>query len=164
MAAGKSTIAALLAKNLGYKHLDLDDYIQNKTGLKITEIFKTKGEVYFRKLESDILLEILAQKTPFVLAVGGGTPNFGNNMSLMNQKSLTVYLKVPQRELVNRLIAEKKQRPLVADLADDAIPEFVAKHLFERSQFYNQATMILDSNSKDVSDIVNEIELFAKAK
>lgn len=162
MAAGKSTVAALLAKKLGYKYFDLDDYIQNKLGLSISEIFKIKGAVYFRKLESDCLYEILAQKTPFVLSVGGGTPTFGNNMSLMNQHALTVYLKVSQKELVKRLIAEKKHRPLVADLTDEAIPEFVAKHLFERNRFYNQAAMILDSDLKEVSDIVNKIELIAK--
>lgn len=164
MAAGKSAIAALLANKLGVERLDLDYYIQDKTGLSIPEIFKTKGEVYFRKLESVFLQEILGQKTPFVLAVGGGTPTFGENMKLMNQNALTIYLNTPQKILVSRLIAEKQNRPLVADLDDDAIAEFVAKHLFERNQFYNKAKMILDTNSKKLLDIVNEIELFAKTK
>lgn len=157
MAAGKSTIAAILAKKLGYKHLDLDNYIQKKERLSISEIFKTKGEIYFRKIEAQSLSKILNSKKPFVLAVGGGTPTFGNNMTLMNEKALPIYLKVSQKDLVNRLIAEKESRPLIADLADEAIPNFVAQHLFERSQFYNRATIVIDTNSKELLNIVDEI-------
>lgn len=166
MAAGKSAIAALLAKKLGLKHLDLDNYIQEKTALSISEIFKTKGEVYFRKLESAFLKEILTQKTPFILAVGGGTPTFGDNMNLMNQLALTIYLDVPQKVLVARLQAEKQNRPLVADLKDETIAEFVAKHLFERRVYYEQSQLKIKTESKTMPEIValiiKEIEAFKK--
>lgn len=143
MASGKSTIAALLANKLNYEAIDLDDFIEQKAGIKVNDIFNQKGEIHFRKLESLFLDEILHKKDKIVLAVGGGTPCYANNIKIINKLATSVYIKLPISNLVERLKPERQQRPLVAHLNDKDLKEFVAKHLFERQNFYNQADIIL---------------------
>ena len=94
MASGKSSIGKKLAKILNVPFVDLDDLISEKEKLSIPEIFKTKGEIYFRKKEIENL-ENFFQKDKFVLAVGGGTPCYGNNMDLINDNSISIYSNLP---------------------------------------------------------------------
>jgi len=145
MASGKSTIAKQLAKKLYFEAIDLDDYIVQKTGLEISEIFNQKGEVYFRNLESRYLNEILQQKNDFVLALGGGTPCYGNNLKTIKEQAFSIYIKLPINDLAARLKIEKHQRPLVAHLNDTDLTAYVAKHLFERQVFYSQANIIISA-------------------
>jgi shikimate kinase len=137
MASGKSTIGREISKKLDMKFIDLDDYISKREKRSISEIFKVKGEIYFRRIESLYLSEILNSKDNFILSLGGGTPCYSNNMDLiMNSEAVSIYIKAGIKTLVSRLTAEKNKRPLVAELEDDKLVEFVAKHLFERGFFY----------------------------
>ncbi|MFN2261411.1 MAG: shikimate kinase, partial [Psychroflexus sp.] len=113
----------------------------------IQDIFKTKGEIYFRKIETEYLNEILKTKTDFVLSLGGGTPVYANNMSQISKTEnlLSVYLKLDLKSLTERLFAERQKRPLIAHYIDlNEFEDFVRKHLFERQQFYFQANKVLD--------------------
>ena len=162
MASGKSTIGRLLASSINFEFIDLDDYIESKLGLTISEIFKTKGEIYFRKAEHSYLKEILSKKNKYVLSLGGGAPCYAGNMDLIksNNNAVSFYLKASINELVKRLMDEKEQRPLVArfNSAND-LTEFVGKHLFERNFFYNQSDnqILIDGKAKE--KIVEEIIL-----
>jgi len=160
MASGKSTIGKYLADRLFFPFLDLDDYIEKQEKKSIANIFKDKGEIYFRQIEHKYLKEILLSKESFVLSLGGGTPCYANNMSLINNSNVSsFYLQSSIKTLVDRLIREKNKRPLVASLENEKISEFVAKHLFERGVFYNKANFIINIDSKSTSEIVKEIRI-----
>jgi shikimate kinase len=160
MASGKSTIGREISKKLDMKFIDLDDYISKREKSSITEIFKVKGEIYFRRIESFYLSEILNSKDRFILSLGGGTPCYSNNMELiLNSEASSIYIKAGIKTLVSRLTAEKNKRPLVAELEDDKLLEFVAKHLFERRFFYEQASMTVNTEDKSTEEITTEIRI-----
>ncbi|MCK4561409.1 MAG: AAA family ATPase [Flavobacteriaceae bacterium] len=158
MASGKSTISKLLAKKLQIEAIDLDDYIVEKEGLSINDVFKTKGEIYFRLQENKYLLELLKNKNSFVLALGGGTPCYANNMDLIKNEPNSIYLKANLNTLFDRLIKEKESRPLISSLNDEKLKEFIAKHLFERGQFYEQASHTVNIDSKTIATIVDQVK------
>ena len=158
MASGKSTIGREISKKLDMKFIDLDDYISKREKRSISEIFKVEGEIYFRRIESLYLGEILNSKDSFILSLGGGTPCYSNNMELiLNSDASSIYIKASIKTLVSRLIAEKNKRPLVADLDDDKLIEFVSKHLFERRFFYEQASITINTEDKSAEEITTEI-------
>ena len=160
MASGKSTIGREISKKLDMKFIDLDDYISKREKRSISEIFKVEGEIYFRKIESSYLGEILNSKDSFILSLGGGTPCYSNNMELiLNSEASSIYIKAGIKTLVSRLTAEKNKRPLVAELEDDKLLEFVAKHLFERRFFYEQASMTVNTEDKSTEEITTEIRI-----
>ena len=160
MASGKSTIGREISKKLDMKFIDLDDYISKREKRSISEIFKVEGEIYFRKIESSYLGEILNSKDSFILSLGGGTPCYSNNMELiLNSEASSIYIKAGIKTLVSRLTAEKNRRPLVAELEDDKLVEFVAKHLFERRFFYEQASMTVNTEDKSTEEITTEIRI-----
>jgi shikimate kinase len=160
MASGKSTIGREISKKLDMKFIDLDDYISKREKRSISEIFKVKGEIYFRRIESLYLSEILNSKDSFILSLGGGTPCYSNNMDLiLNSEAASIYVKAGIKTLVSRLTAEKNKRPLVAELEDDKLVEFVAKHLFERGFFYEQASMTVNTEDKSAEEITTEIRI-----
>jgi shikimate kinase len=160
MASGKSTIGREISKKLDMKFIDLDDYISRREKSSISEIFKVKGEIYFRRIESFYLSEILNSKDRFILSLGGGTPCYSNNMELiLNSEASSIYIKAGIKTLVSRLTAEKNKRPLVAELEDDKLLEFVAKHLFERRFFYEQASMTVNTEDKSTEEITTEIRI-----
>ena len=159
MGSGKSTIGSLLAKELNICFLDLDAYIEEAEEKPISTIFSENGEVYFRKKEAESLRKILERNDDFVVAIGGGTPCYANNMKAIVETTPNVfYLKVSIEELVRRLSKEKSKRPLIKNIPDQELPEFVSKHLFERSFFYSQALHNIYCDQKATVEIVAEIK------
>lgn len=158
MASGKSSIGKKISKSLQTEFIDLDDYIIEKENRSIADVFAKKGEIYFRKIEHQYLKEILEQKTNFILSLGGGTPCYAGNMELIKKSNTTsIYLQGNVPTMVKRLIKKKVKRPLIASLGDDKIPEFVAKHLFERRFFYEQANIIIKIDDKKKSKVAKEL-------
>lgn len=159
MGSGKSTVGKLLAKKLDYSFLDLDEVLENRLGSSISDIFKSKGEVFFRKKEHELLKDVLLEDSSFVLSAGGGTPCYSGNMDSMLQLADAVfYLKVSIPGLVKRLITEKDQRPLIRNINNDDLPEFIGKHLFERNNYYLKADHIVNCDDRDPLQIVEEIK------
>lgn len=159
MGAGKSTVAKNLAKNMNVEWLDLDEIIVLKEGISINQIFKTKGEIYFRKLEHQIFKELITEnKDSFVLSVGGGTPCYANNhMFLKSENVSSIYLQASLETLSARILPSKGERPLISNLKEDEMMDFLAKHLFERSYFYHQAEFIVRTDDKSPEEVVNQI-------
>jgi len=155
-------VAKELARALSLPFTDLDDYIIAKEKKSIKEIFETKGEIYFRLQESKYLKELLDHTEDFVIALGGGTPCYANNMELIKKESRSVYLKAGIATIFKRLRSEKQQRPLIASLNDEQLTEFVAKHLFERRNFYEQATQSINIDNKSVHEILQELLIMVK--
>ena len=158
MASGKSSIGKKISKSLNTSFIDLDDYIIEKKKMSISEIFSEKGEIYFRKIEHQYLKEILENFNDFILSLGGGTPCYANNMELIKQSNTTsIYFQGSVSTLTKRLIKKKAKRPLIASLEDDKIPEFIAKHLFERRFFYEQANITVKIDDKKKSQVALEL-------
>lgn len=160
MGSGKSSVGRILSSKLNLTFKDLDDEIQKEEAMSIPEIFSKKGEIYFRKAESKVLKQLLSLNEDFVLATGGGTPCYANSLSeMLNAKeTMTVYLKTPLPVLCDRLIAEKGKRPLLAHLnTKNEIMEFVGIHLFERSHYYNQAGLVVETGEDTPEKIADTI-------
>jgi len=160
MGSGKTTVGTLLAKKLKIDFLDLDNYIEDKLKAKIPDIFRDKGEIFFRQKEHEYLKEILESECSLVIATGGGTPCYSNNMdTIVKQTELTFYLKVSIVELTQRLYKEKDHRPLIRHLDENELPEFIGKHLFERSPFYSMASHTILCDARDSHSIAEEIKM-----
>lgn len=160
MGVGKTSVGKSLAAILDQKFVDLDSYITQKEQVEITELFRTKGEIYFRSLESKSLREIIQTKDDIVLALGGGTPCYADNMELLKntKKVHTFYLKLSIFNLVERLFDKKKERPLIAHIQNkEQLTEYIGKHLFERSNYYSQADHVIDCNQKSIEEIALSI-------
>ena len=159
MGSGKSTVGKALANTLKYKLIDLDNYIEVQQKTSISRLFQTTGEIQFRKIEAKAVREILKTKTKTVLATGGGTPCYSDNMQFLQHhpKVYSIYLKASVKTLNDRLIIEKSKRPLIANISDNMLSEFIAKHLFERSIFYSQAKFTIEVDSLTTEKIIEAI-------
>ncbi|MDN3677750.1 shikimate kinase [Flavobacterium paronense] len=158
MAVGKTTIAKLLSEKIGVKYVDLDNLIEEKTNLSISKLFKQKGEIYFRKIEYEIFKEIMENEESLIISTGGGTPCYADShLLLTGENSISFYLKASLSVIAERLKKEKMIRPLVANQSEEQLNEFIAKHLFERSYYYNQATYTILVDDKNPQLITEEI-------
>ena len=157
MGSGKSTVGKILAKNLNISFYDLDDFIEENEKQSISEIFNSKGEIYFRKIEKKYLINLLHSDENIILSVGGGTPCYGDNLNIIKNNALSVYLKTGLHTLYTRLISEKEKRPLISEIKDDNLKEFIAKHLFERSPFFEQANLIIKCDEISTEEICSRI-------
>jgi shikimate kinase len=146
MGTGKTYWCKKLAKKLKAGGYDLDFLIESHEEKSISEIFAEEGEAYFRRAESKIL-HWFKEKKSFVLATGGGTPCFHDNMQWMNEQGITIWIDEPVEVLVARLQPEKEFRPLIKDLSDEALKQFLTDKLVQRYPFYQQATYHLHGNA-----------------
>jgi shikimate kinase len=160
MGCGKSTIAKLLANKLNLPYLDLDEIIENRTNSSVNKLFSEKGELYFRKLEHEIFSELMKNPDSFVLSLGGGTPCYANNHELLKGENVfSIYLSGSITTLYKRLKNENENRPLIANKSQEEMKEFIAKNLFDRSFYYNQAQYKVTIDEKSVGELIAEIEL-----
>ena len=160
MGSGKTTVGKCLSQKIFIPFYDLDHYIEKREKSSIAEIFKNKGEIYFRKIEHHYLQEFLEKKDEYVLSLGGGTPCYAGNMNLILESNVhSIYLQANIPTLKERIKQNKTKRPLIASLSNDKISEFIVKHLFERKNFYEQAEYTISVNHKDVNTIAAEIRI-----
>ena len=153
MGCGKTTLGEELARQMGLRYIDLDDYIEGHQGMTITEIFKEMGEGHFRELEGDALRDVAAM-TDVIVGCGGGTPCHGDNMALMNQSGVTVWLTTSPERITARLLLsdQKAKRPKVANLPDEAVLSLVEKELEARTPYYAQAQLQFDSTDIETAE------------
>lgn len=145
MGAGKTFWTQKIAKWIKSAGYDLDNLIEMTEEKTISEIFEEDGEDQFRKIEAKIL-RWFKEKKKYVLATGGGTPCFQENMSWMKKEGIVIWLDESVEVLVERLSAEKAHRPLIAALTDNEIADFIQKKLVERHAYYQQANYRLTSD------------------
>ncbi|WP_179352419.1 shikimate kinase [Winogradskyella vidalii] len=160
MGSGKSTLGKELATALKFSFLDLDDYIAKEENASVPEVFNNKGEIYFRKKETEYLSKIINSSDNLVLALGGGTPCYGNNMALIleNENVTSVYLKLSIPLLAQRLFLERSTRPLISHInSEEDLQEFIGKHLFERIPFYSQAAQTINTDAKTQEEVLEDL-------
>lgn len=158
MGCGKSTIAQNMSKITNIPFLDLDKCIEDRINLSINEIFEKHGEIYFRKLEHEMFVELLQSPEKSIIGLGGGTPCYANNHELFKGEDvISIYLKASIETLYGRLVHNKSKRPLIAEMSEEEMKEFIAKHLFDRSFYYNQAQYKVTVDDKTVEETVQDI-------
>lgn len=143
MGSGKSYWGKVWAEKLGYAFIDLDELIENREQASIAEIFEKKGEDIFRLIETRILRD-LARHENCIVACGGGTPCFHDNIDWMNEKGTTVYLSAPAANLFERIKNEKAKRPLIKNVNEAELLFFTEQKLKERLPVYEQANVTLE--------------------
>jgi shikimate kinase len=152
MGSGKTTTGRRLAERLGFRFTDLDDLIEENENMAVTEIFALRGEDYFRKAESRALQELLKGNN-LVVACGGGTPCFFDNMRKMKSAGITVYLEVSAGILAGRLSREHLSRPLVAGMQGNELKLHIGKLLAGREGWYRQCDIIYNADNPDVDEL-----------
>ncbi len=157
MGSGKSTLGRWLAKRLEYEFVDMDDLIENREGMTISDIFATKGEAEFRLIEQQVI-ESLTSYENAVIATGGGAPCFFNNAERLNELGITIYLKITPHVLVDRLRGATHTRPILANKSEKEIFNFISEKLTEREPFYNKAKIIADANNLENEMYITIIE------
>jgi shikimate kinase len=144
MGSGKTYYGAKLAERLNVPFVDLDRRIEELEERTINQIFETDGEAYFREIESKHLRELTDEYEHAVIATGGGTPCFDDNMVWMRQTGHTIYMRVPAEVLIERLSGSAENRPLIRGLNETDLYERVHSLLEKRQPYYLQAHEIVD--------------------
>ncbi len=157
MGSGKSTLGEKLASELKIPFIDSDKVIEEIANMTIAAIFKEKGEETFRKMES-MFIQRLANIPAFVLSTGGGMPCFNNNMLLLNELGVTVYLKNTSEVLADRLLKGKNTRPLIEGKSKQELIKFIDKNLFTREKFYSLAKVTVENNTQEIIPILKLIQ------
>jgi shikimate kinase len=152
MAVGKSAVGRTLARKLGRRFVDLDKMIERSQGMRVKNIFRRKGESYFRQAEKQALAEVLAQEGQ-VIATGGGVVIDEENLRLLQEKSFVVCL-TAAREVLLRRAGKSRQRPLLEG-GDPA--RRIGELLAQREKNYGQAHMVVDTSQLSVEQVVEKI-------
>jgi shikimate kinase len=161
MGSGKSTTGKKLASHLKWTFIDLDEKIENMTGMKIRDIFSEKGEAFFRRTESEVL-QGMASESNAVISTGGGTPCFSDNMDFMLRTGITVYLRMTPARLKSRLTGSSDSRPLLKDIGKEDLEEYITRKLSEREKWYSRAEIIIDGFNTDFSMLYSSVKKLIK--
>ena len=159
MGSGKSSIGRAVARNLNLEFKDLDKIISEESGMSISDFIGKRGDLAFRKLERQLLLE--HQDFAGIFSCGGGTPCYYDNAEWMVSKGQTVYLRASPSWLHHRLAASRSRgikRPQLMGVADQDLGEFIAKHLFERQHFYQLAHHKIAVDQNPAEHVVEALE------
>ncbi len=157
MGSGKTHWGRLLSEKLGIRFFDLDEQVTEHAGKTIPEIFAAEGEEQFRLLEKDVLHIITESHDNFVMACGGGSPCYFNNIEYMNTAGTTVWINTPQDTLHKRLVVEKDKRPLIKDLTDEQLRNFIQKKFSDRRIYYEQADIAIDEEPVQLEKLIEKI-------
>lgn len=164
MGCGKSTLGRKMSEQMNMGFIDLDKYIEERNFKSIPLIFEEEGEEGFREKEKNALTEV-SQFENVIIGTGGGTPCFFDNMQLMNQTGITVYISPDAETLANRISRSKTERPLVAGKSREELIGFINQMLVRREPFYLQSKIILDNkNNLLAKGVIEEIQKYELRK
>ena len=162
MASGKTTFGRALARRTGMHHIDLDFYIEQRFHSTVREIFASKGEAEFRRIEGAMLREV-GEMNDVVISCGGGTPCFGDNMDYMNGHGVTVCLQATDDVIADRIIRGGDKRPLMAGKSREEILETIREHMERRKPFYDLAQIKISGDRlENRSQIAETTDVFIK--
>lgn len=157
--SGKTTLAKQLASKIPLPYMDLDQEIEKAEQKTIPQIFKDKKEDYFRKVESQLLKAWCTSDMSFVMATGGGAPCFFDNLKVMNDAGITIFLDVPTMEIAKRIVSSKgEERPLLKASGLDGLKDQIEFLRSQRIGFYKQAKMSFAGNQIYANQILNQLK------
>jgi shikimate kinase len=157
MGSGKTYCGKQLSGKLHIPFYDLDELIVTEKGKTINEIFAEDGEEYFRLKEKEILHTITESQETFIMACGGGTPCYFNNIEYMNESGVTVWMNTPVDILHERLLKEKENRPLLKELSNEQLKSFIIKKFADRKIYYEQAAIRIDDDQLSTESLIQKI-------
>lgn len=157
MGCGKTHYGRELSKKIQVPFFDLDEAIEEREGKTIPKIFEEEGEEYFRLLEKDVLHLITESHETFVMACGGGTPCYFNNIDYMNKNGLTVWINCSIDCLHDRLVKVRGERPLLDHITDNQLRSYIVKKFGNRKIFYQQAAVILNEDDLTIDKLVDHV-------
>ena len=152
--AGKSAVGEALAKKLGVAFVELDQRIEEVSGLPLGEVFALHGEAYYRRIEREVLTQLLAEPQPMVLATGGSIVNDPTNYALLRSRCRTVWLRARAEDHWNRVVAQGDQRPMAEN--PHAFAELRAL-LTAREKLYARAEHTVETTGRRIAQIVGAI-------
>jgi shikimate kinase len=155
MGSGKSYWGKQLSEKLKVPFFDLDEKIVEDTGQSIVEMFQMQGEEYFRVREKDVLHRLTQNNKTFVMACGGGTPCFYNNIDFLKKNGIVIWLSTSTETLYNRLIKEKDQRPLINRFSDNELKSYIIKKISSRKIYYRQANFVINEEQLSLEAIMS---------
>ena len=155
MAAGKTTLGRRAAQLLDVEFIDLDAYIEARYRKRVSDLFAERGEAGFRDIERRMLHEV-AEFDNVLVATGGGTPCFFDNMEYMRSRGVTVYLSASIPTLCRRLLRARGKRPLVAGKTAEELDDCIAGMLAQREPYYRQADYTFDAEQYESTHSVDE--------
>ena len=150
-ASGKSRLGKYISSMTDLCFIDLDLEIEKKLNSNVKDIFEIKGEKFFRKFETKTLKEIIESESNFILATGGGTPCFNENMSIINNSGVSIFIDV-KREILHERISRNDKRPLLSGAV--SLEKKLSDLYKERIEYYQKSKYHV---SKDVRDRVLSI-------
>jgi len=156
MASGKSVVGKDLAERLNYTFVDLDELFEERFRIAILEFFEKYDEAAFRQIES-VLLHETSRYQNTVIATGGGTPCYFDNMDFILQQGKSVYLKMSSENLVKRLRVIRKKRPLLKGLKEDDLEQYVKSQLAKREPFYKKALLTVEGPNYNLEEILRSL-------
>ncbi len=167
--AGKSTIGAALARKLDMRFVEVDQEIEEATGLALGDVFTLHGEAYYRRVEREVLTRLLGEASPprvtetnagarsatgLVLATGGSIVNDPTNYALLEHRAHTIWLRARPEDHWNRVVAQGDQRPMAEN--PHAFEELRAL-LAARQKLYARADRTVDTSGRTVKQVVADI-------
>ena len=160
MGSGKTTLGRALGRRLGLQFIDLDLYIESRYMRTISQLFAERGEDKFRSIEREMLHEV-AEMEDVVVACGGGTPCYYDNIDYMNRCGTTVFLSASEDRLFARLSINRNKRPLIKDLDDQSLRIFIRENLALRMPHYSKAShSFCGDRLEDVMQSSTSVEKF----
>ncbi len=158
MGSGKTTFGKKLAASTQFSFIDTDAYFEKEYQITIEDFFKTHTENEFRQLETKLLKQT-KNFNNVIIALGGGTPCFYDNMDWLLEHGICVYLKLSATALKNRLMKSKKKRPLLNDISEDELLKNIKEIVEKREIFYQRAHIVIDANNIKNSSIKETFSL-----
>lgn len=154
MGSGKTHWGRLLSKKLGLTFYDLDTVIVEQEKKSVADIFGEKGEEYFRYKETEALERLAEEQEGFILSCGGGTPCFFNNIEFMKKSGKVIWLNTSIDVLTQRLLRERKSRPLIRGVDESDLGRYIVRKLSERRMYYQQADVMVNEESITLDELV----------
>lgn len=155
MGSGKSTLGRALSRATGMQFIDLDLYIECRFHASVRDIFASQGEDAFRDIERRMLKEV-CDFEDVIVACGGGTPCFFDNIDIMNRSGITVMLDASRPRLLQRLKLGRRKRPLIAAMTDEQLEQYISEALEIRMPYYSKASVTFMADRLDSADQINE--------
>lgn len=156
MGSGKTSIGKMIAEKLQWQFFDMDEIIEKRYEMTVSEIFRLYGESEFRGAEQEVLKE-LGTVEGAVISTGGGAPCFFDNMEQMNKTGKTFYLHFSPAFLAERLlITNLEKRPVLAQLKKEDFEKFIADNISKRESFYNQAHYKVTGSDEEIEHQIIE--------